>query len=266
MVARFILILLVIPVLTHQADAKAWRGIVPLHSSKTDVERRFGKPLSQDRDGIHYDFDNEYVVFALARPGGTEDCAHKLPPDTVIRIAVIPKRPSPLTSFEPRKQKLTFFDPLEFQPPDFPIYVNQEQGIILRTYQGNVDRIVYIAERKDQNLCSSYYQDSTLMVSRILCMLCPTIAVTCPDNVEAGTQVNFTVNSVMGNLRVPLTFKWTVSGGTIVEGQGTDFITVVSNNLEEKTVQATVEVGGIDSACDNKASSATEIVPRRKNP
>jgi hypothetical protein len=84
------------------------------------------------------------------------------------------------------------------------------------------------------------------------------IIVSSPDEAKAGKLVTFVVRYTAGAGPLP-TFRWKVSAGKIVGGEGTDLITVDSTGLGGKTIKATVEIGGIDPACSNKASGETLI-------
>src|SRR5712691_7739909 len=88
--------------------------------------------------------------------------------------------------------------------------------------------------------------------------ICPTIRVDCPD--PAGPIVRFTIAVSAG---VPadakFTFNWTLSGGKITSGQGTPSITVDASGFGGQSLTATVEVGGIDRACPNKASCEMKV-------
>lgn len=260
---KITLVLSIVAALDCSALGKPWRGIVPLRSTKTDVGRVLGKPLAEDQLGIHYDLENEYVVITVARPDGSEDCATKLAAGTVIRIAVTPKRQLQLAELHLREAHFSPFEPFQLLTDGYKAYVDDTEGLIVRTYHEKVDRIVYMGEKRDQGLCFSYYHDVTLMSQRILCILCPTILVTSPSDVTAGTPITFTSNVTVGSSPSPLKYKWSVSAGAIVEGQDTDSIKVASEGLAGKTVTATVEITGIDSACSRTASSTTQILPRK---
>ena len=74
-----------------QAHAREWRGIVPLKSTKTDVERLFGKPNQLGR----YEIDNELVrIFYSSAPCvdnfnvSRANCECLVAKDTVLRISV----------------------------------------------------------------------------------------------------------------------------------------------------------------------------------
>ena len=241
------------------AEAKPWRGIVPVRSTRADVEKMLGTPVSVDKEGLHYDLKEEHVVFALARKDSLYDCAQRLPIDTVIRIAVTPTQP--LTIQDIGLPENSFSRSESFEPQEKgSVLINDEAGLLIRVLTEGVDRIVYFAERKDQYLCGDSHMDPVLLSSRILCGLCPSVSVTCPDHTEEGT-ISFTSNVAAGDPQPGFTYHWAVSAGTIVEGQGTNSIKVDTKGLGGKTVTATVEVGGMDSACAKTASCSTPIIP-----
>jgi len=85
---------------------------------------------------------------------------------------------------------------------------------------------------------------------------CPTVNVSCPDQVDEGQPMTFTAN-FSGNQSI--TYNWSVSAGTISSGQGTSSITVDTTGLGGQTVTATVEIGGIDPSCSRTASCTTSV-------
>lgn len=88
---------------------------------------------------------------------------------------------------------------------------------------------------------------------------CITVNVSCPDVADEGQSVIFTVNVSGGEPDVKATYKWSVSAGTIVNGQGTDTIEVSTSNLGGQQVEATVEVSGYPPECQNQASCKVQI-------
>lgn len=92
---------------------------------------------------------------------------------------------------------------------------------------------------------------------------CPTVSVTGPSGtVEPGQTMTFTANLSGGNQDAP-TYNWTVSSGTIVEGQGTPTITVSTEGLLDTTVTATVDIGGLCATCPPVSDSETGVVAGR---
>ena len=143
----------------------------------------------------------------------------------------------------------------------YQAYLDEDEGVVVRTFNGNVDRVVYFASKADRSSCPGYYQYPQMFVRQFTEFLCPTIAVASAEKAEAGTIITFAAIINVGSPSTPLTYKWSLSAGTIIEGEGTDLIRVGTRNLKEKTIKATVEVVGVDSACSNKASSETKLIP-----
>jgi hypothetical protein len=75
--------------------AKEWRGIIPLRSSRVDVERIIGTPKSKGEFVSSYEFENELVdvYYASGPPCGSGlTNAWKVPRYTVISIRINPKK------------------------------------------------------------------------------------------------------------------------------------------------------------------------------
>ncbi len=95
---------------------------------------------------------------------------------------------------------------------------------------------------------------------------CPTVSVSGPSAVvQPGETMTFTAN-VSGGSQTGVTYNWSVSNGTIVEGQGTPSITVSTQNLVDTTVTATVEVGGDLCASCQRSYSETGVVAAIQGP
>jgi hypothetical protein len=86
---------------------------------------------------------------------------------------------------------------------------------------------------------------------------CPTVSVSCPSDVDAGTPITITASAGDGSV----TYNWSVSAGTITGGQGTSSITVDTTGLAGQSVTATVEVGGLAPSCSRTASCSTAVRP-----
>jgi hypothetical protein len=71
--------------------------------------------------------------------------------------------------------------------------------------------------------------------------------------------LKFSASFQLGKPDRPVTFRWTVSAGKIIAGQGTSSISVDVNEAAIKSVTATVEVEGLPAECNEQASRATAI-------
>ena len=80
--------------------------------------------------------------------------------------------------------------------------------------------------------------------------VCPAIEISCPTNVAIDQPLTFT-SSYSGGVPANVTpvYNWTVSAGTIIEGQGTDTIKVDTNGLAGQTVRASLSMGGYNLEC-----------------
>jgi hypothetical protein len=78
---------------------------------------------------------------------------------------------------------------------------------------------------------------------------CPTISGTGPSGATyPGDTMTFTAN-VSGGSQSSVTYNWSVSNGSITEGQGTPVIRVSTAGLSNTNITATVDVGGTDPSC-----------------
>lgn len=80
--------------------------------------------------------------------------------------------------------------------------------------------------------------------------VCPAIEIVCPTNVEIGQPVTFSSRLTGGvPANTSAVYNWTVSAGTIIQGQGTDTIKVDTTGAGGQTVRASLSVGGYNLEC-----------------
>jgi hypothetical protein len=89
---------------------------------------------------------------------------------------------------------------------------------------------------------------------------CPSVSVSCPNDVDPGEPITFTASVTDGEAGATWTYNWSVSAGTITSGQGTSTITVDTANLGGQSVTATVNIGGADPSCTGTTSSCTTSI------
>ncbi len=87
---------------------------------------------------------------------------------------------------------------------------------------------------------------------------CPTIHAHAPaDQITAGDTVLFFAEVKPDS--TSLTYNWSVSNGTIISGQGTNMIQVVTDSLGGLYITATVEAGGLPLECISTSSVTIDV-------
>ena len=105
-------------------QAKEWRGIVPLKSTRADVERSLGKPNGLGR----YQFENERAYIDYAKGcDQRKDCLCLVPKDTVIRISVTLESDLKLSQLKIDKSK--YKKRRSAHLPSVVTFTNYEEGI-----------------------------------------------------------------------------------------------------------------------------------------
>jgi hypothetical protein len=83
---------------------------------------------------------------------------------------------------------------------------------------------------------------------------CPTIMVSCPENVKSNQPMTFQAHVYGGDPNVKVIYRWSVSAGKISGGQGSSVITIDASDVTRGSITATVSISGHDPACVNTAS------------
>ena len=83
---------------------------------------------------------------------------------------------------------------------------------------------------------------------------CPTISVTCPESDDSSKPMKFKANVVGGKTHGEVSYNWSITKGTIKNGQGTSTIEVDLSGRDCDGLTATVEIGGLDVDCPKVAS------------
>lgn len=79
--------------------------------------------------------------------------------------------------------------------------------------------------------------------------VCPAVEVTGPSALGVDQAVTFTSRYNGGTPGITPVYNWTVSAGTIVEGQGTERIKVDTTGLAGQTIRASLSLGGYNLEC-----------------
>lgn len=180
--AKFILSislqLALLAILFNNASAKTWHGITPLHSTRADVERLWGKPappppesgraytLNDDRSIYFTDEGEIYVLYARV----TSECHKSVTPDTVLWVSLKPKREIKVKLSDLRIDETKFktYDPATPKKLGFKAYADETEGYSILTFKGLVEEIYYQPTAQDRKLCPSYFENGELIRFELL--------------------------------------------------------------------------------------------------
>ncbi len=89
-------------------------------------------------------------------------------------------------------------------------------------------------------------------------MPCPTISVSCPREADRKQRVVFEATVSGGPAEIQPTYKWSITAGQILSGQGTSKLTVDVSEFSGKSVTAAVSIGGgYNPSCPTTQASCT---------
>lgn len=137
------------------AQAQGWNGIVPLHSTRADVERLLGP--GGDECKCYYDLEGDRVFFAYAKaPCEGDPSGWNVPADTVLTIRIYPKQErlfSQLGLDESRYEK-------DYEDTPTVHYSSREEGVQYSVNSHNpvsgldnvISNIKYVPSSKDARL------------------------------------------------------------------------------------------------------------------
>ena len=140
--------------ISQAATAKAWRGIVPLHSTRAEVERLLGPPTVED---YGYRFEDEIATITYSSraceeglPGGWN-----VPINTVVEIRVSSNRE--LSSADALPKGKTFEQIYAVEKTQID-YLDAEEGVQYMTRDGLLLAVTYTGSAADEKKlsCGAY--------------------------------------------------------------------------------------------------------------
>ncbi len=153
-ITKIILSFCFVLVAASLSHGKEWHGIVPLHSTRADVERLLGPPTDQTDELISiYKLENEvvFIVYASGPPCGTDGHSMwRVPRGTVVGLTVSPKRELRFSELHLDESKYKITD--GGHVPGYTYYTDEEQGIKFEVTQGLVMSTTYFPAAKDSHL------------------------------------------------------------------------------------------------------------------
>ena len=160
-VRKLILIISMVLIAATSVAAKDWRGILPMHSTRADVEALLGPPppppanrayvLDKGRSIYFLDEGQIYIDFA----DGNE-CMANVPVGTVLYIEITPKKDLPLSRLNIDLKNFKNFDASTPGGQGYEGFISTQEGFVVRVFKQNVEKMVYFASDLDSKQCPGY--------------------------------------------------------------------------------------------------------------
>lgn len=132
--------------------AQGWNNIVPLHSTRADVERLLGKPTDPGKkSSAVYDMPNEVVlIFFAGGPPCSSSSEWNVMEGTVVDITVTPKRRVMLTDLDSDVE--TYKKTVDPHDPYHTKYTNEKTGASIIVADGEVQYFTFSPAAQDNDL------------------------------------------------------------------------------------------------------------------
>ena|SRR5437868_10136021 len=149
------LILVSVALYANSNQAKAWRGIEPLHSTRADVQRVLGsKVVRCGGSACVYELDEETILVLYATDSSCKNddalSAWKVPVGTVVEISVRFKEEKQLSELH---FDLSKFERAEDEHlPGWIYYTNLDEGVRVEGGLQTVSSVRYFQSAKDNYL------------------------------------------------------------------------------------------------------------------
>lgn len=132
-------------------------------------------------------------------------------------------------------------------------------GVKAGSYKANLE----INTGSHEEACEAFSSATVFVICPA--PVCPNVLITCPDRVVANQPLTFSATATGGSGNITSVYKWIVSGGDIIEGQGTKSIKVDTTGLGGQTIKATFSVEGYPAVCAASCGAQIQLptVPAR---
>jgi hypothetical protein len=135
-------------------DAKGWRGIVPLHSTRADVERLLGAPVQPGQTSVYRVGDDSVQVDYAVSPCKGSLLGWNVSPDTVLQLRFFPLKKDQFNRPDLENGKYI----RAYGHVNGTYYINLDEGIRYEVLpEGVINSVTYIPSSKDARLrCSGF--------------------------------------------------------------------------------------------------------------
>lgn len=170
---RLLLIILLALLASSSVAAKDFHGILPMHSTREDVIKILGSPLSNvaaNRWGYYLDEGEVHITFADEDFLKRDNCA--VAAGTVLLILIKPPFGRSVSGLSIDDKKFRKFDPS--RPPGaggFEGFIDNKDGLVIRARDGTVEEMIYFASATDRSRCPGYLENPEELVWIVVCWL-----------------------------------------------------------------------------------------------
>jgi hypothetical protein len=162
---RLVFLVLSLTIFAGSAHAEPWRGIVPLKSTRSDIERLLGKPLPGSMSFyVTYKLESEEVRVRYADKSlctRTDECECRVADDTVLNVVV---RPKTTINFSALSLDQSKFQPIvNAENADNVAYSNSDAGLMYVISKRD-DLVLYVQYGPTAKDCADALKPASLYI------------------------------------------------------------------------------------------------------
>jgi hypothetical protein len=114
---------------------------------------------------------------------------------------------------------------------------------------GAYKAFVEVKSGPENEECETFSSTTVFVNCSPMPPVCPNVSISCPAQILPDQPVTFTASIAGGSADIPANYSWSISGGTIIEGQGTPTIKVDTKGFAGQTIRAQFAVNGYPQEC-----------------
>lgn len=151
-IATGLLCAYVLILMATATQPRGWRGIIPLHSTRADVERLLGPVADPEGYASAYRLENEVVSveYSSGPCDKNKRGGWNVPRGVVISVSVAPKTKIRFSDLKIDESKYKKTD--GGHVPGYVYYTSEEEGVTIEVAKDEVAGIIYAPSEKDEHL------------------------------------------------------------------------------------------------------------------
>ena len=144
---------------------------------------------------------------------------------------------------------------------DGPTVIWDLSGVAPGMYKASID----IDTSGNGNDCQAFTATTVIVKAcpPVIQPSCPNVEITCPSIIAIDEPLTFSAKVSGGFPVVTPIYNWSLSAGSIIDGQGTSSIRVDTTGLAGQTIKATLSMGGHPLDCSASCAISIPIPPAK---